>query len=155
MKSHSHFTNRLNGMNALQENFMLDLYLNPSNGIRKRYEVVVLRRPTEEILWKAIRGINDGGDFLKFEKITQIGRGNMKNLVFEVELAQGKKNEIHRVFEHFWIFVKNLKRTRTGNLALRGISLGRCKKLTPKGIYLLLGRCRLLISRDCALYKYK
>ena len=146
MKSHSHFTNRLNGMNALQENFMLDLYLNPSNGIRKRYEVVVLRRPTEEILWKAIRGINDGGDFLKFEKITQIGRGNMKNLVFEVELAQGKKNEIHRVFEHFWIFVKNLKRTRTGNLALRGISLGRCKKLTPKGIYLLLGRCRLLIN---------
>ena len=68
MKSHSHFTNRLNGMNALQENFMLDLYLNPSNGIRKRYEVVVLRRPTEEILWKAIRGINDGGNFLKFEK---------------------------------------------------------------------------------------
>ena len=133
-------------MNALQENFMLDFYLNPSNGIRKRYEVVVLRRPTEEILWKAIRGINDGGDFLKFEKITQIGRGNMKNLVFEVELAQGKKNEIHRVFEHFWIFVKNLKRTRTGNLALRGISLGRCKKLTPKGIYLLLGRCRLLIN---------
>ena len=101
MKSLSHFTNRLNGMNDLQENFVLDLYLNPSNGIRKRYEVVVSRRPTEEILWKAIRRINDGGDFLKFEKITQIGRGNMKNLVFEVELAQGKKNEINRVFEHF------------------------------------------------------
>ena len=132
-------------MNALQENFMLDLYLNPSNGIRKRYEVVVSRRPTEEILWKAIRGINDGGDFLKFEKITQIGRGNMKNLVFEVELAQGKKNKINRVFEHFWIFVKNLKRTRIGNLALRGISLGRRKKLTPKRVCLLPGRCRLLI----------
>ena len=145
MKSLSHFANRLNGMNALQENFMLDLHLNPSNGIRKRYEVVVSRRPTEEILWKAIRRINDGGDFLKFEKITQIGRGNMKNLVFEVELAQGKKNEINRVFEHFWIFVKNLKRTRIGNLTLRGISLGRCKKLTPNEICLLLGRCRLLI----------
>ena len=144
MKSHSHFTNRLNGMNDLQENFLLDLYLNPSNGIRKRYEFVVLRRPTEEILWKAIRGINDGGDFLKFEKITQIGRGNMKNLVFEVELAQGKKNEINRVFEHFGIFVKNLKRTRIGNLALRGISLGRRKKLPPNEICLLPGRCRLL-----------
>ena len=81
-------------MNALQENFLLDLYLNPSNGIRKRYEVVVSRRPTEEILWKAIRRINDGGDFLKFEKITQIGRGNMKNLVFEVELAQGKRTKL-------------------------------------------------------------
>ena len=146
MKSLSYFTNRLNGMNDLQENFMLNLYLNPSNGIRKRYEVVVSRRPAEEILWKAIRRINDGGDFLKFEKITQIGRGNMKNLVFEVEFAQGKKNEIHRVFEHFWIFVKNLKMTRIGNLTLRGISLGRRKKLTPKGICLLLGRCRLLIS---------
>lgn len=152
MKSLSHFTNRLNGMNDLQENFMLDLYLNPSNGIRKRYEVVVSRRPAEEILWKAIRRINDGGDFLKFEKITQIGQRNMKNLVFEVELAQGKKNEIHkkneinRVFEHFWIFVKNLKRTRIGNLALRGISLGRCKKLTTKRVCLLLGRCRLLIN---------
>ena len=69
----------------------------------------------------------------------------MKNLVFEVELAQGKKNEIHRVFEHFWILVKNLKKTRIGNLDLRGISLGRRKKLTPKKICLLLGRCRLLI----------
>ena len=55
-------------MNVLQENFVLDLYLNPSNGIIKRYEVVVSRRPIEEILWKAIRGINDGGNFLKFEK---------------------------------------------------------------------------------------
>ena len=146
MKYPSFSINRVNGMNALQENFPLDLYLNPSNGIRKRYEVVVLRRPTEEVLWKAIRRINDGGDFLKFEKITQIGRGNVKNLVFEVELAQGEKNEIHRVFEHFWIFVKNLKRTRIGNLALRGISLGRCKKLTTKKICLLLGRCRLLIN---------
>jgi 23S rRNA pseudouridine2605 synthase len=145
MKTLSYFTNRLNGMNDLQENFVLDLYLNPSNGIRKRYEVVVSRRPTEEILWKAIREINDEGDFLKFEKITQIGRGNMKNLVFEVELAQGKKNEIHRVFEHFGMFVKNLKRTRIGNLTLRGISLGRRKKLTTKGICLLSGRCRLLI----------
>ena len=112
----------------------------PSNGIRKRYEVIVSRRPTEEILRKTIHGINDGGDFLKFEKITQIGRGNMKNLVFEVELAQGKKNEIHRVFEHFGIFVKSLKRTRIGNLTLRGISLGRCKKLTTKDIDLLLGK---------------
>ena len=32
----------------------------PSNGIRKRYEVIVSRRPTDEILRKAIRGINDG-----------------------------------------------------------------------------------------------
>ena len=64
----------------------------------------------------------------------------MKNLVFEVELAQGKKNEIHRVFEHFGIFVKSLKRTRIGNLTLRGISLGRCKKLTTKDIDLLLGK---------------
>ena len=142
-------------MNALQENFMLDLYLNPSNGIRKRYEVVVSRRPTEKTLWKAIRGINDGGDFLKFEKITQIGRENMKNLVFEVELAQGKKNEIDRAFEHFGIFVKNLKRTRIGNLALRGISLGRCKKLTHKVGMSIAWKMStpnpLLISRDCAI----
>ena len=98
----------------------------------------------KEILWKAIRRINDGGDFLKFEKITQIGRGNMKNLVFEVELAQGGKNEINIAFEHFWILVKNLKRTRIGNLTLRGISLGRRKKLTTKRVCLLPGRCRLL-----------
>ena len=94
MKSLSYFTNRLNGMNDLQENFMLDLYLNPSNGIRKRYEIVVSRRPTEEVLWKAIRRINDGGDFLQFDKLTQIDQRNMKNLVFEVELAQGKRTKL-------------------------------------------------------------
>jgi 16S rRNA U516 pseudouridylate synthase RsuA-like enzyme len=142
-------------MNALQENFMLDLYLNPSNGIRKRYEVVVSRRPTEEILWKAIREINDEGDFLKFEKITQIGRGNMKNLVFEVELAQGEKNEINRVFEHFGIFVKNLKRTRIGNLTLPRNFSRPTQKVNHEGDMSIAWKMstpnQLLISRDCVI----
>ena len=79
----------------------------------------------------------------------------MKNLVFEVELAQGKKNEINRVFEHFGIFVKNLKRTRIGNLTLPRNFSRPTQKVNHEGDMSIAWKMstpnQLLISRDCAI----
>ena len=62
----------------------------------------------------------------------------MRGLMFEIVLLQGKKNEIHRMFEHFGIFVNFLCRTRIGNLNLRGVSVGHCRKLSDDEIKMLL-----------------
>ncbi|MDR1595519.1 MAG: rRNA pseudouridine synthase [Puniceicoccales bacterium] len=109
----------------------------PSLGIKKHYEAVLSRPLEKNIRHLLLRGIEDSGEFLKFEKIISIGRGNMKNFVFEIVLSQGRKNEIHRAFENCGIFVKKLKRTRIGGLPLRGVSPGRCRKLDEKEIEIL------------------
>lgn len=106
----------------------------PSSGIKKHYEVLLSRHLTENVIKQSIRGITDNGEFLKFEKIISIGKGRMRGLAYEIVLSQGKKNEIHRVFEHFGIFVKSLKRTRIGGLSMHGVATGKCRRLTEKEI---------------------
>ena len=110
----------------------------PSFGIKKHYEVILSRPLPENIGRLLLKGIEDGGEFLKFDKIIPIGRGTMKNFAFEVVLSQGKKNEIHRAFERFGIFVKKLKRIRIGGLNLKGVSPGRCRRLTAQEVGKLL-----------------
>ncbi|MDR2737669.1 MAG: rRNA pseudouridine synthase [Puniceicoccales bacterium] len=109
----------------------------PSFGVKKHYEVALSRPLTTNVLQRLLHGVEDGGEFLKFDKVIPIGHGNAKNLTFEIVLSQGRKNEIHRMFERFGIFVKWLKRVRIGNLGLRGVSPGRCRKLEEKEIPLL------------------
>jgi 23S rRNA pseudouridine2605 synthase len=111
----------------------------PSYGIKKHYEVMVSQPPSDKVIRQLINGIEDDGEFLRFDKIVSIGRGYMKNYAFEIVLSQGKKNEIHRAFEHFGIFVKKLKRIRIGNLNLHGLAPGKCKKLTDLEIKKLFG----------------
>ncbi|MDR2778980.1 MAG: rRNA pseudouridine synthase [Puniceicoccales bacterium] len=110
----------------------------PSYGIKKHYEVLISQPLPDKVIRQLIKGIEDNGEFLKFDKIISIGRGCMKNFVFEIVLSQGKKNEIHRAFEHFGMFVKKLKRIRIGHLSLRGLALGKCRKLTDLEIKTLL-----------------
>jgi 23S rRNA pseudouridine2605 synthase len=88
----------------------------PSYGIRKHYEVMISQPPSDRVIRQLLKGIEDDGEFLRFDRIVSIGRGCMKNYAFEVVLSQGKKNEIHMAFEHFGIFVKKLKRIRIGNV---------------------------------------
>jgi pseudouridine synthase len=110
----------------------------PSYGIKKHYEVMVSQSPSDKVMRQLVNGIEDDREFLKFDKIISVGRGYMKNYTFEVVLSQGKKNEIHRAFEHFGIFVKKLKRIRIVNLSLYGLAPGKWRKLTNLEIKNLL-----------------
>lgn len=109
----------------------------PSSNIKKHYEVILSRPLNEDIKTKLMKGIFDNGEIIKFDKLIAIGKGSLKDKIFEVVLSQGRKNEIHRMFEHFGYFVQKLKRIRIGNLPLRGISIGNCKQLSEKEIDLL------------------
>ncbi|MDR0595779.1 MAG: rRNA pseudouridine synthase [Puniceicoccales bacterium] len=106
----------------------------PSANIKKHYEVIISRPLEDGIISKLLQGINGGGEFIKFDKIFPIGEGRLKNIIFEVVLSQGRKNEIHRMFEHFGYFVEKLRRTRVGSLRLHGLSTGTCKRLSEKEI---------------------
>lgn len=109
----------------------------PSSNIKKRYEVVISRQLDIKLKEKMLDGIEDDGEFLRFEKIFQIGKGNMQGKMFEIILKQGHKNEIRRMFEHFGYFVEHLRRVQIGNLVMRGVSPGNSRKLTPKEIGML------------------
>jgi 23S rRNA pseudouridine2605 synthase len=109
----------------------------PSSCVKKHYEVVISRPLSDEVKSKFFRGINDRGEFIKFDKMFSTGRGDLKNMSFEVVLSQGKKNEIHRMFEHFGYFVQKLHRSRVGHLRLRGLSPGACRRLSETEVELL------------------
>ncbi|MDR2436104.1 MAG: rRNA pseudouridine synthase [Puniceicoccales bacterium] len=109
----------------------------PSSCVKKHYEVVISRPLSGEVKSKFFQGVNDRGEFIKFDKMFPMGRGDLKNMVFEIVLSQGKKNEIHRMFGHFGYFVQKLHRSRVGHLRLRGLSPGTCRRLSEAEIGLL------------------
>ncbi len=109
----------------------------PSSNIKKHYEVILSQPINSNIKPKLIQGIFDHGEFLKFDKLIPIGKGSLKDRAFRVVLSQGKKNEIHRVFERFGYFVEKLQRVRIGRLVLKGVSVGRCRQLSAQEINLL------------------
>jgi 23S rRNA pseudouridine2605 synthase len=114
------------------------LISHPSFGIKKYYRVLLSRQLPDKIARQLLSGIESDGEFLKFDKIAAIGSGSMRGLSFEIALSHGKKNEIRRAFEHFGIFVQRLRRTRIGGFSMRGISVGRCRRLDDKEIASLL-----------------
>ncbi len=109
----------------------------PSSNIKKHYNVILSHPLHDNIKQKLLQGVLDKKEFLKLDKLIPIGRGQLKDQAFEVVLSQGKKNEIHRLFEHFGYFVKKLQRIRIGKLLLKGVSIGNCKQLSQKEIELL------------------
>ena len=114
----------------------------PSFGIKKHYEAMLSRPLSENIKKVLLKGITDDGEFLKFEKLIPIGKGNRKQQVFEIILTQGKKNEIHRVFEHFGIFVDALRRTKIGPVSVKGIGVGKYRQLSKE-------ECERLLKPIC------
>ena len=109
----------------------------PSSNIQKHYELILSRPLIESIRPKLFRGILDKGEFIKLDKLISIGKGNLKNRAFKAILSQGRKNEIHRIFEHFGYFVEKLERVQIGKLPLKGISPGHCRQLSPQETSLL------------------
>jgi 16S rRNA U516 pseudouridylate synthase RsuA-like enzyme len=60
--------------------------------------------------------------------------GKFENMAFEVVLSQGRKKEIHKMFEHFGYFVEKLCHTRIGSLRLHGLSTGTRRRLSQADI---------------------
>ena len=122
------------GLLLLTNDTSLSDYLtDPVNAIPRVYSVSVKGKVTDEETQRLIRGIWDGGEFLKPLKLT-LRKSNNKESHLIVELTEGKNREIRRLFDSAGHPVTSLKRIAFGSLALGNMQPGQFRYLTPEEI---------------------
>jgi 23S rRNA pseudouridine2605 synthase len=100
----------------------------PSHRVIKRYAVTLDQPFQEKHTRNLLSGITWEGERLKVEKVIPKKRGgDIRHL--EVHMQHGKKREIRRLFHALGYEVKRLQRFQIGSLHLRGLGLGKCKRL--------------------------
>lgn len=102
----------------------------PSNEVPKTYLVKVEGRLTEADLNPIRSGIELDGVLTKKCR-AHIVETNKEYTKVEMVLREGKNREIRRMFETIGREVMLLKRTKVGELSLRGLARGEFRKLTP------------------------
>lgn len=109
----------------------------PRYGVRKRYQATVNGRVTADMLAHLRQGVRHQGELLKAERVRVVRQGPSRSVV-ELELAEGRKREVRRLFESQGLTVRRLVRTHIGPLALGALQPGRWRQLTPAEIKSLL-----------------
>lgn len=100
----------------------------PRYGIRKIYRVWVEGRVEPADCERFTKGIKDGGDFLKAERVRILSANNSHSSV-EVELTQGKNREIRRLFDFIQRPVERLQRIQIGPVKLGQLPVARWRVL--------------------------
>ncbi|MBO7521487.1 MAG: rRNA pseudouridine synthase [Opitutales bacterium] len=110
--------------------------IHPSNGVIKRYRVLLNRDFDKSLIPVLLDGVMREGEKLRAERISTLPDKDIPlySRRLEVWLSQGRKREIRRMFEAVGYFVKELVRTQIGRYELRRIAEGSYKKLQQKDI---------------------
>jgi 23S rRNA pseudouridine2605 synthase len=99
--------------------------IHPSFGINKEYVV----KSQQEIMHEHLVAISNGtmveGTFVKPVSVKKMRKGTVKIVV-----SEGKKREVRLLMQNAGLKVKELKRTRIGNLQLGGLGLGSFREMT-------------------------
>lgn len=101
----------------------------PSSEIEKEYHVDLRYPVDEEKLDQFRRGVRVKGDTYR---IVSYRYRNPRSVA--LTLIEGKNREIRRVFEHWGIQIKRLKRVRIGIVTIAGLDVGQSRSLTAKEI---------------------
>ncbi len=101
----------------------------PSSQVEKEYVVEASMPIPPTLIEKFQSGIRVEGVFYKCRKAELLGKRSAKFVLIE-----GKNREIRRVFEHFSVGIKMLKRTRIGHLTLGTLERGGFRELSKKDI---------------------
>ncbi|MBV9462690.1 MAG: rRNA pseudouridine synthase [Verrucomicrobiae bacterium] len=102
----------------------------PRAEVEKVYRVELDRPLEDQARRRALAGVRDEGEMLKFEKVRAMpGRGG-RGAVVEVVLREGKKREIRRLFRALHHRVHSLKRLSIGGVELGDLPAGRWRELT-------------------------
>ena len=106
------------GLIILTSDGQLNNFLtHPRNKIEKEYEVLTDEYISEKIIQRIKKGIFIGsGERGRAKIISQ--RKNHKNILVNLVLTEGKKNEIRRIFKFSDLKLISLKRVRIKNLHL-------------------------------------
>ena len=106
----------------------------PSNEVPKTYLVKVEGRLTEDDLNPIRSGIEIEGGYVTKKCRAHIVETDREYTKVEMVLREGKNREIRKMFAAIGKEVVFLKRTKVGELTLRGLSRGDFRKLTPAEI---------------------
>ncbi len=101
----------------------------PSSQIEKEYIVESSMPIPSELITKFQSGIRVEGVFYKCRSAELLGKKTAKFILIE-----GKNREIRRVFEHFQIGIKTLKRVRIGHLKVDTLKNGSFREISKKEI---------------------
>ena len=103
----------------------------PSNEVPKTYLVKVEGRLTEDDLNPIRSGIEIEGGYVTKKCRAHIVETNRDFTRVEMVLREGKNREIRKMFAAIGKEVMLLKRTKVGELTLRGLERGSVRKLSP------------------------
>ncbi|HXG52267.1 MAG TPA: pseudouridine synthase [candidate division Zixibacteria bacterium] len=102
----------------------------PRYGVPKVYRVKLSACPTEEELGRLRKGIRLEDGMTAPARVRVVERLK-KNAWVEIELREGRKREVRRMFAALGYFVEKLIRIRVGPVALGGLEPGAIRRLTP------------------------
>lgn len=111
---------------------------NPANEIPKTYVAKVEGIVTEQMLNRIRPGIEIEEGVMTKKCKMKILETNKKYTRIQIVLTEGKNREIRKMFEAIGKTVAFLKRTKIGEITLRGMDRGQVRKLTPEEIGYLL-----------------
>ena len=108
----------------------------PRYGVSKIYRVKVHALPSERELDRLRKGIRleDGLTAPARARIVEVLK---KKAWIELELGEGRKREVRRMFEALGYFVEKLERIRMGPLRLGALAPGEYRPLSPQEISVL------------------
>jgi len=117
--------------------------MHPSYGIKKVYQVNVKNVPERSRLQILEKGIRIDGKKTAPAKVRLLKPGSKSALV-RIELTEGRKREVRRMFEAIGHPVRKLKRIQFAELNLKNLKRGHWRHLTPNEIFNLKKLASLL-----------
>jgi pseudouridine synthase len=119
----------------------------PRHEVRKVYRVWLAESPADRDLRRALRsmeaGIEDEGDMLRILE----GRIEEHPRHVVITLAEGKKHEVKRLFDHFGFSVSRLLRVAVGPVELGTLPSGAFARLPSSDEASLVELARALVAR--------
>jgi len=101
----------------------------PRYGVTKHYRATVLGKIAPPHLKGLCAGLRDEGDLLRARRVRLLA-ANASHSVVELELAEGKRHEIRRLFAALGFEVERLERLQIGPIKLGELRPGRWRVLT-------------------------
>jgi 23S rRNA pseudouridine2605 synthase len=116
--------------------------MHPRYGIKKVYEVKTKGNPSLKSLQKLERGIHIDGKRTAPAKVTRLG-SDQKKAKIRIELTEGRKREVRRMFEAIGYGLFSLKRTNYAGIGIGTLNRGEWRYLKPSEIKSLKERVGL------------
>jgi 23S rRNA pseudouridine2605 synthase len=109
----------------------------PRYGTRKTYHVTLEGRVEPARVARFLEGVTDAGEHLKATRARLMSANNTQSIV-DLELAEGRNQEIRRLCAALGLTVLRLVRTRIGRIPLGELPEGKWRTLTETEIKSLL-----------------